>query len=226
MALSRQAQAANLFARAAAIHESSARLLRASGHAEPADRVEELAANARDRIEHPAAMARMHALARTLGTQSRLSGLLDQALAGAITLLAADRGTIQLADHDTKALRIAAQRGFGGEFLDHFAVVDGPDAACGRAAATQAQTVIADVALDPGFRAHRAIAALAGFRGVQSTPLIDRCGELRGVLSTHFREPHHPSAHELRLTEIYARLVADAIGAHLGRPEPDRSGAR
>jgi GAF domain-containing protein len=103
-----------------------------------------------------------------------------------------------------------AQRGFTLTFGAHFAVVD-EHAACGRAAKARAQCVVVDVNEDPAFEPHRAIAAASGFRAVQSTPLIDRTGRLQGVLSTHCRGPHRPHDHELRLTQTYARLVADAV---------------
>ena len=51
----------------------------------------------------------------------------------------------------------------------------------------------------------------AGFRAVQSTPLISRGGELIGVLSTHFRRPHRPSAPELHLLDLHARQAAEVI---------------
>jgi hypothetical protein len=208
---SRQSEAAALHARAAAIHESSADRLRANGRDAAAERVERSATAARDRIEHPAATARMYALAKRLRSASRLGELLDVALDGAITFLAADLGNIQLIDPRTKALRIVSQRGFSGDFLAYFAVVDTEHAACGRAVAGRAQAVIADVDVDAAFAVHRGIAAASGFRAVQSTPLIDTEGALRGVLSTHHHHPYRPPAHELRLTETYAQLVADAI---------------
>jgi PAS domain-containing protein len=31
------------------------------------------------------------------------------------------------------------------------------------------------------------------------------------MLSTHFREPHRPSEHTLRLTDLYTRYAADMI---------------
>jgi hypothetical protein len=40
---------------------------------------------------------------------------------------------------------------------------------------------------DPDFAPYRGIAAQAGFRAVQSEPLIGKGGELVGVLSIHFR---------------------------------------
>jgi GAF domain-containing protein len=215
LASDRRSQAAKLYARTAAVHERSARLLRAGGHGAAADHAELLAAVARDSISESAAVARMYLLARRFRDASRLGGLLDQALDGAVAFLAADFGNIQLTDPQTKTLRIVAQRGFASEFLDHFATVEDEQAVCGRAAKAGAQTVIADVNADPAFARHRAIAAGSGFRAVQSTPLIDKAGGLRGVLSTHFRRPHRPPVHELRMTETYATLVADAIARKL-----------
>lgn len=75
-----------------------------------------------------------------------------------MTLLHAERGNIQLADPDTGALRIAAQRGFGPEFVEYFATVTDDGSACGRAARRHAQVVITDVTTDPGFAPHREIA--------------------------------------------------------------------
>jgi signal transduction histidine kinase len=46
---------------------------------------------------------------------------------------------------------------------------------------------------------------------VQSTPLCSRDGELLGMLSTHFRDPHRPSERELRLTDLYVLQVAEMI---------------
>lgn len=210
--------ATRLYRRAAVIQESSARTLRSSGYEAAAVKAEQMAAVARDNVEYPAAATRMYSLAGRLRDIARFGELLDAALDGAMTFLAADFGNIQLVHPRTNRLRIASQRGFGDAFLDYFAVVDDGQAACGTAASTRAQAVIVDVEADPSFAPHRAIAAASGFRAVQSTPLIDRAGRLRGVLSTHFVRPHRPAAHELRLTQTYARLVADAIAR-----EPERS---
>src|SRR5690348_84726 len=63
-----------------------------------------------------------------------VGALLDEVLEFALTLLGAERGNIQLADPVTGVLRIAAQRGFGPEFLEYFAAVTDDRSACGRAA--------------------------------------------------------------------------------------------
>ena len=102
LASDRRSQAAKLYARTAAVHERSARLLRAGGHVAAADHAELLAAVARDRISESAAVARMYLLARRFRDASRLGELLDQALDGAVAFLAADFGNIQLTDPQTK----------------------------------------------------------------------------------------------------------------------------
>ena len=93
--------------------------------------------------------------------------------------------------------------------------------ACGRAARQGAQTAVGDVRADPGFRPHREIAAAAGFRVVQSTPLVDYAGHLIGMASTHFQRPHRPSDRDLRIMELYADFAGEALTAHLGRPSGD-----
>jgi hypothetical protein len=218
-----ESRAAKLLARAGTIHESSARLLHQSGHHQAARQAERLAAAARQKVAESAAVARMYALARRLRAISTRQQLLEDALDGAISFLSADRGNIQLADPETKTLKIVAQRGFTRGFLNHFDAVDDDHAACGRAAKAHAQLVIVDVNGDPEFEPHRAIAAAAGFRAVQSTPLIDHTGRLQGVLSTHFDKPHRPREHQLRLTQTYARLLADALASTIDTRPPPRS---
>jgi GAF domain-containing protein len=48
-------------------------------------------------------------------------------------------------------------------------------------------------------------------RAVQSTPLISRSGELLGMISTHWREPHQPTERALRRLDVLARQAADLI---------------
>ena len=55
--------------------------------------------------------------------------------------------------------------------------------ACGRAAREGGRVIVEDVQTDPGFAPHSRIAASAGFRAVQSTPLFSRAGEVLGMLS-------------------------------------------
>jgi len=157
------------------------------------------------------AMTRLHGLSTHLSEISEFLPLLEEVLDATIALQNADFGNIQLYNPETQALEIMAQRGFHQEFLEYFGSVRDTGAACGRAVELRERVVIEDVETDSEFAPHRHIAASAGFRAVQSTPLFSRRGELLGMLSTHFRRPHRPSPRDLRFTDLYTRHAAEII---------------
>jgi GAF domain-containing protein len=144
-----------------------------------------------------------------------LGALLEEVLDFALTLLHAERGNVQLADPATGELRIAAQRGFGPEFMEYFAAVTDDGSACGRAAQQHAQVVISDVTTDPGFAPHQEIALASGFRAVQSTPLVNRAGHLVGMLSTHFPRPTTPPRGDLQIVSRFGALVGENLSTLL-----------
>src|SRR5215467_7301339 len=150
-----------------------------------------------------------------------LGALLDEVLEFALTLLHAERGNVQLADPATGVLRIAAQRGFGPEFMDYFAAVTDDTSACGRAARRHAQVVITDVTTDPGFAPHRDIARASGFRAVQSTPLVNRAGHLVGMLSTHYPRPTTPPRRDLQIVSRFGALAGESLSALLHGAQAD-----
>src|SRR5689334_23607003 len=155
-------------------------------------------------------MIRLHELSTRLLASTELQPLLEEILEATIELLNADFGNIQLFNQQSKALEIVAQRGFKQDF-DHFSNVNEESAACGRAMAQGGRVIIENVKSDPSFAPHRHIAASAGFRAVQSTLLFSRSDELLGMISSHFRQPHRPSEHELRFIDLYAHLAAEFI---------------
>jgi signal transduction histidine kinase len=158
------------------------------------------------------AMGRLHEFSTRLVASTELQPLLEEVLTATIALQDADFGNIQLYNPETQALEIVAHRGFRQDFLEHFRHVhDNSSAACGRALQQHERVIIEDVHTDPRFEPHRPIAASAGFRAVQSTPLFSRSGEALGMISTHFRHTHRPSECELRLTDLYARQAAEMI---------------
>src|SRR5262249_4273904 len=57
----------------------------------------------------------------------------------------------------------------------------------------------------------RPVARAAGYRAVQSTPLISRDGRPLGMLSTHFRSVHRPAEQDLRRLDLYVRQAAGFI---------------
>jgi PAS domain-containing protein len=171
----------------------------------------ELIACERQGRDDSAAINRLHELGTRLVEVSDLQELLEEILDATMELQNADFGNIQLYDRETGTLKIVAQRGFKQDFLDYFDSVHEGQAACGLALQQRHRVIIEDVEVDPGFTPHRQIAASAGFRAVQFTPLFSRDGEPIGVLSTHFRRPHRPSEYDLRLTDLYFRLAAESI---------------
>jgi len=157
-------------------------------------------------------LRRLHEMNTRLIGAMELPNMLEEILAATISLQDADLGNVQLYDAPTNSLSIVAQHGFSDAFLARFRVVDSrDDTACGRALRGRARVVIEDVEKDDAYEPHRAIAAREGYRAVQSTPILARNGTLRGMLSTHFRQPHIPSERALQLTDLYMRLAADLI---------------
>ncbi len=161
------------------------------------------------------AMARLQQLSTRIVEASQLEAPLTDILDTTIELLRADFGHIQLYDPDRRILRLAVERGFEDEILRRIAEIDaGNTSASGIALSRNQQVTIEDVAVGPAYQEVQEIARLAGFRAVQCTPLFTTSGKLVGMLSTHFREPRHFSAHDLRLVDICARQAADSINAY------------
>ncbi len=142
---------------------------------------------------------------RTTSTAEHFSGLLDRAMSD----LGAGMGNVQLFDRFSQTLFIAAHKGFDLPFLDYFSAVSaGDDCACGVALREKKRIVVEDVEADGGWKPMLAVAHEAGFRAVQSTPLIGRDGSIHGMLSTHFDSPHRPSDEEFgRLARHVARAL-------------------
>jgi PAS domain S-box-containing protein len=136
-------------------------------------------------------------------------------LAGAIELLGADMGAIRIFDATQGVLKIGAYRGFDQEFLDFFREVSAADdSACGRVLRSGKRMVIEDVEADTLYAPFHPIARAAGYRAVQSTPIISREGALLGTLATHFRSVHKPAEHDLHLLDLYVRQAAEIIERH------------
>jgi signal transduction histidine kinase len=75
------------------------------------------------------------------------------------------------------------------------------------------RVIIEDITQSPIFTGQRSLDVLleAGVRAVLSTPLIDSNGNILGMISTHFCNPHRPAERELRLLDLLARQAADYI---------------
>jgi len=132
-------------------------------------------------------------------------------------------GNVQLMNWRSGCLEIGAQRGFETEFLNFFRRVRlDHGTACGRVLRSRDTIVIDDVLTDVEFSPFRDLACRAGFRAVQSTPLVSRSGALVGVVSNHFSQVRRPSDMQLGGLKEAAGLAADAIIRILARGEDGR----
>lgn len=162
-------------------------------------------------FEEAQGMKRLHDFSTRLLTINGLQPLLEEVLDATVALHGADFGMMQQVDPDSGNLVIVAHRNLPEAFLTHFASVHDESAVCGRAKARGERAIVEDVLADPLFAPHQAIAAATGFRALQSTPLVSRMGELLGVISTLFRQPHRFDGPVLRFTDLYARHAADLV---------------
>jgi PAS domain S-box-containing protein len=158
------------------------------------------------------ALRRLNEASSRLWRAKSLREGLDEMLSAAIELLGADKGDIKLLDASQRVLTIAAQRGFDQPFLDFFSQVSGDDdSASGRALRSGERIIIEDVEAEENYAPFRSVAVAAGYRAVQCTPLIGRDGTPLGMIATHFRNVHRPTARELHRLDLYARQAADFI---------------
>ena len=164
-----------------------------------------------------AGMRRLHGLHAKLAGETDLHAALREILAAAVEFTGTDRGCVQLISGDGERLEMFAHHGYGAGsgFIDHF-MHEGSKPACDAARRQRQRLVIEDVEAFPGLAGtkDREVALAEGIRATQSTPMVSRKGELVGVLSTQFRQPHAPADHELRLVDMLAWSAAEFVERH------------
>lgn len=159
-----------------------------------------------------AGLMRLNHFTSRLWRARTLSQGVEEMLAAVTELLGAEMGNVQLFDSQRGVLHIAAQYGFGKEFLEGFREVSvDDDSACGRALRGGQRIVIEDVETDPSYFPFLPLARAAGYRSVQSTPLISGDGTPLGILSSHFRSPYRPPEQDLRRLDLYVIQAAEFI---------------
>src|SRR5215475_4852895 len=152
-------------------------------------------------------------LRQRLQACSDLDSVLSCVLSRSLELTGALIGNVQMMDWNSGGyLTIAAQRGFDDQFLNFFARVRAEEgSACARAVRNRRWVIVEDGLSDEEFAPCRDIALAAGFRAVQSTPLISSSGAFLGVVSTHFPARHRPLDGEMEVMKLVGELRANAI---------------
>jgi PAS domain S-box-containing protein len=146
--------------------------------------------------------------------QDNAEGIYEAVIDAAVRIMRSDMASMQVLDTNKNALRLLAFRGFDPDFKDVFQWVR-PETgtACSAARRLARRVIVPDVetweliAGTPALDDHRK----ADIRAVQSTPLMSRGGQLVGMISTHWRNPHQPDERSLRMLDILARQAADLI---------------
>ncbi len=171
---------------------------------------EALRANERLLAAEAQALTRLSELSTRLWRSRSLGEGLNEMLAAVIELLGADMGNIQLLNEDGSALRMVTHRGFARDFLDFFAEVSATEACAGALPSPQ-RIIIEDVETADAYAPYREIARAAGYRALVAAPLAGADGTWLGVISTHFRSVHRPTAQELNRLDLYLRHASDFI---------------
>jgi two-component sensor histidine kinase len=166
--------------------------------------------------DHEAELADMREL-QAISTrliQEDAGGLYDAILDAAMRLLRSDMATMQLYDAAGDGLRLLTSRGFDPKVIPAFAWVNRADGtSCGAALRAGTRVIIPDIEESEhvvGTPAHEPLRR-CGIRAAQSTPLVSRAGAIIGMITNHWRVPHHPSERSLLLVDVLARQAADLI---------------
>ena len=156
----------------------------------------------------------LHQISSLLLQQDNIDALYEQILNSAIALMKSDAGSMQVLDAEKNELRLLTWKGFHPEsarFWERVGLTS--HSACGEALRKGERFILPDIE-QCDFMAGTEDLALfrrSGLRAVQSTPLTSRDGRLVGMISTHWREPHEASEHELQLLDVVARQAADLL---------------
>lgn len=153
----------------------------------------------------------LQAISARLIPADDIETLYEELITAAISLTGADRGTMQSLEEDE--LRLLASRGLPQQAIDAWErVTRESGTSCSVALNRGERVIISDYATDERASREAAESHLdAGIHAAQSTPLITRSGQMVGMISTHWDEPHEVGERELRAMDILARQAADLI---------------
>ena len=159
-----------------------------------------------------AGMMQLHRLNQRLLHVARLEEILQNILTVAAEFTQTNKGNIQLVNAEGSCLEIIVHQGHSQAFLNHFSK-SGSEAICESARREKQRVIIEDVVLVPTLQgtADLDIFHHDGIRAVQSTPIINRQGQLLGMLNNHYAQSYRPSENELQLLDLLAQTAADFI---------------
>jgi PAS domain S-box-containing protein len=144
--------------------------------------------------------------------------LYERVMDAAAAIMHADFASMQMFHPErgqAGELRLLTFRGFNPQAAKFWEWVgmDSVGSTCGAALRTGRRVIAPDVE-KCDFMAeteHLKMFRRTGIRACQTTPLLSRTGTMVGMISTHWKRPHQPDEHDLRLLDILARQAADLM---------------
>ena len=156
----------------------------------------------------------LHEISTLLIQEGNLDALYHRILKAATVVMSSDMASMQLLHPERNQLQLLAWKGFHPQSAAFWEWVNfHSTTTCGLALSAKCRVVVPDIetcdsmAGTPDLDEYRR----SNIRAVQSTPLVSRSGQLLGMISTHWREPHQPTDPALRRLDVVARQAADLI---------------
>jgi PAS domain S-box-containing protein len=156
----------------------------------------------------------LHEISTLLIQEGNLDALYHRILDAAMIVMSSDMASVQLLDPERNQLQLLTWKGFHPQSAVFWEWVHfHSTTTCGLASSSGCRVVVPDIetydsmAGTPDLDEYRR----SNIRAVQSTPLVSRSGQLLGMISTHWREPHQPTDPALRRLDVVARQAADLI---------------
>lgn len=193
--------------------EIHSRLLPSGGRQSILRDISERKQRERQQAQDRSALERLHAISTLDLSGQADTVLLDAILDAAIAATEADFGCIQILDPVTAELCIVAHRGFAADWLAFWSRLPAGAGGYGTALAKNERVIIADIAESELFAGTEALAVQrqAGVRAMQSTPLISRTGERRGMISTHYKTVRRPAVLALEILDVLSHHAVDIL---------------
>jgi PAS domain S-box-containing protein len=156
----------------------------------------------------------LQSISARLISESTPETLYDHIIGAAMELMGSDAACVQMLAADNTSLTLLAWTNFHPDCVPFWQrVAAGAGSACSKALSDNQRVVVTDIETCDFMAGTQEQLEYrrAGVRGVQSTPLRSRTGQLLGMLSTHWRAPHTPTEDDFRFFDVLARLAADLI---------------
>jgi PAS domain S-box-containing protein len=173
-----------------------------------------LIAGDQNNLEGPDDILQLSQISTLLIQGDNLDTLYDRILDAAMSLMSSAMSSMQLLDPEYNQLRLLTWKGFHPQSAIFWERVCFDSAStCGLALSAGCRVMVPDIETCD-FMAGTADLdeyRRSNIRAVQSTPLVSRSGQLLGMISTHWREPHEPTERALLGLDVLARQAADLI---------------